>query len=178
MSSQAQASAGRWLDQAESALAAAGHRRGGARRALLELLDGQECALSAQEIEDALRNDTLRTRIAPTRGAGRRAGAQPRGALSRRRRAVSRASVYRILDELEGLGLVQRVNTGQTMVRYERVCERGEHHHHLVCDECGVVMPFSDAQLEHAIETLSKRVPLTVAEHEIVLRGSCRDCAA
>ena len=49
--------------------------------------------------------------------------------------AVSRASVYRILDELEGLGLVQRVETGQAMVRYERVCERDEHHHHLVCDE-------------------------------------------
>jgi Fur family transcriptional regulator, ferric uptake regulator len=166
-------STSRWLDQAESALAAAGHRRGGARRALLELLDGQECALSAHEIEDALRTEALRARTASSRGAGRRAGAQPQ-----RRRAVSRASVYRILDELERLGLVQRVDTGQAMVRYERVCERGEHHHHLVCDECGVVMPFSDAELERAIETLSQRVPLTVAEHEIVLRGSCRDCAA
>ena len=91
---------------------------------------------------------------------------------------MSRASVYRILDELERLGLVQRVETGQTMVRYERVCEQSEHHHHLVCDECGVVMPFSDAGLERAIETLSERVPLAVSEHEIVLHGACRDCAA
>ena len=82
---------------------------------------------------------------------------------------MSRASVYRILDELEGLGLVQRVETGQAMVRYERVCERSEHHHHLVCDECGVVMPFSDPGLERAIKTLSERVPLNVSEHEIVL---------
>jgi Fur family ferric uptake transcriptional regulator len=87
--------------------------------------------------------------------------------------------VYRILDELEGLGLVQRVETGQAMVRYERVCEHAdEHHHHLVCDECGVVMPFSDPGLERAIETLSERVPLAVSEHEIVLHGACRDCAA
>ena len=91
---------------------------------------------------------------------------------------MSRASVYRILDELEGLRLVQRVETGQAMVRYERVCEQEQHHHHLVCDECGVVMPFSDAGLERAIETLSERVPLTVSEHEIVLHGACRDCAA
>lgn len=143
-----------WSERAEATLTAAGHRRGGARRALLELLDEQECALTAHEIEEALR----------TRGKSRR--------------VVSRASVYRILDELEQLRLVQRVETGQAMVRYERVCEHDEHHHHLVCDECGVVIPFSDAGLERAIEMLSKRVPLAVSEHEIVLHGSCRDCAA
>ena len=84
---------------------------------------------------------------------------------------MSRASVYRILDELERLRLVQRVETGQAMVRYERVCEHEEHHHHLVCDECGLVMPFSDPALEQAIATLSERVPLAVSEHEIVLHG-------
>ncbi|HEY8304848.1 MAG TPA: Fur family transcriptional regulator [Solirubrobacteraceae bacterium] len=140
-----------WIERAESALAAAGHRRGGARRAVLELLDAQRCALTAVAIEDALR-------VAA--------------------RKVSRASVYRILDELEGLRLVQRVDTGQAMVRYERVCEHDEHHHHLVCDGCGLVMPFADEALERAISSLSRRVPLTVSEHEIVLRGECQDCAA
>lgn len=141
-----------FLERAEAKLAAAGRKRGGARRALLELLAGQECALTALEIEDALR--------------------------TRSERPVSRASVYRILDELEGLGLAQRVETGQAMVRYERVCEHEQHHHHLVCDQCGVVMPFSDPGLERAIETLSRRVPMQVSEHEIVLHGACRDCAA
>lgn len=140
-----------WIERAEGALAAAGHKRGGARHAVLELLDAQRCALTAVEIEDALK-------------------------IAERR--VSRASVYRILDELERLRLVQRVETGQAMVRYERVCEHDEHHHHLVCDGCGLVMPFSDDALEQAISSLSRRVPLTVSEHEIVLRGECRDCAA
>jgi Fur family ferric uptake transcriptional regulator len=142
----------RFLERAEAALAAAGRKRGGARRAMLELLAEQECALTALEIEEALR--------------GRSA------------RAVSRASVYRILDELEGLRLVQRVETGQAMIRYERIGEHEQHHHHLVCDQCGLVMPFSDPGLERAIDNLSQRVPLAVSEHEIVLRGSCRDCAA
>jgi Fur family ferric uptake transcriptional regulator len=141
-----------WVQQAEQALSAAGRKRGGARRALLELLAEQSCALTAIEIEQAL----------GTRSA----------------RAVSRASVYRILDELEALSLVQRVETGQAMVRYERVCEHDEHHHHLVCDQCGLVMPFSDPGLERAIVSLSERVPLAVSEHEIVLHGACRDCAA
>jgi Fur family transcriptional regulator, ferric uptake regulator len=145
-----------WIECAEATLTAAGHKRGGARRAVVELLDNQRCALTAVEIEDALRSG----------GDG-----------AQERRQVSRASVYRVLEELERLRLVQRVETGQAMVRYERVCEHEEHHHHLVCDECGVVMPFSDQALESAIETLSERVPLRVSEHEIVLHGSCQDCA-
>ncbi len=141
-----------WTQRAEATLSAAGHKRGGARRALLELLEGQSCALTAVEIEDTLRSE---------------------------RRRVSRASIYRILEELERLHLVQRVDTGQAMVRYERVCDSEEHHHHLVCDSCGLVLPFSDAALERAIDGLSERVPLAVvSEHEIVLHGSCRECAA
>ena len=140
-----------WASRAEAALSAAGHRRGGARRALLELLGEQECALTAIEIEDALR---------------------------RRGRRVSRASVYRILDELERLALVQRVETRQAMVRFEPVREEHQHHHHLVCDHCGLVAPFSDEQLEHAIRQLSGRVPLAVSEHEIVLHGACESCQA
>lgn len=139
-----------WIERAEAALADAGHKRGGARHSVLELLDTQRCALTATEIEDALRSSERR---------------------------VSRASIYRILDELEGLRLVQRVETGQAMVRYERVCTQDEHHHHLVCDGCGLVMPFSDDALEQAIVSLSRRVPLTVSEHEIVLRGECSDCS-
>ncbi len=139
-----------WIERAEAALAEAGHKRGGARRAVLELLDAQTCALTAVEIESLL---------------------------SEAERRVSRASVYRILDELEGLRLVQRVETGQAMVRYERVCTHEEHHHHLVCDGCGLVMPFSDEALEQAIRSLSQRVPLRVSEHEIVLRGECRNCS-
>ena len=44
---------GSWVEHAESALAQAGRRRGGARRAMLELLDRQSCALTALQIEAA-----------------------------------------------------------------------------------------------------------------------------
>jgi Fur family transcriptional regulator, ferric uptake regulator len=139
-----------WADRAEATLAAAGRKRGGARRAVLELLGAQTCALTAVEIEQALAETG---------------------------RGVSRASIYRILDELERLRLVARVETGQAMVRYERAHDaEHEHHHHLVCDGCGLVMPFSDDALERAIVELSERVPLAVSEHEIVLHGSCRAC--
>jgi Fur family transcriptional regulator, ferric uptake regulator len=140
-----------WATYAQQVLAQNGRHSGRARRALLGLLSSQPCALSAIEIEDELR-----------------AGKRP----------VARASIYRILDELERLRLVQRVQVGQDMTRYEPVRSGAGHHHHLVCDSCGSVTPFSDENLEEAIRKLSTRLPMRVAEHEIVLHGSCQACAA
>ena len=153
-----------WAGRADRALEAAGYRRGGARSAVLTLLDSQPCALTATEIEGSL---AKKSAIAAD---GRAAVRRPRG-------PVSRASIYRILDELEGLGLVQRVATGQTMIRFEPVRPAEHHHHHLVCNDCGAVAPFADTELERTIRELSERVPLAVSEHEIVLRGQCSECA-
>ncbi len=140
-----------WAEHAARALSDAGYRRGGARRAILELLDEQSCALSAVEIEQALLE---------------------------RKREVSRASVYRVMDELDEIGLVQRVEIGQGMVRYEPVRHGPGHHHHLVCDHCGRLEPFTDDGLERAIRRVSERLPLRVSEHEIVLHGACDACAS
>ncbi|HEY2217595.1 MAG TPA: Fur family transcriptional regulator [Solirubrobacteraceae bacterium] len=140
-----------WAERAARALSDAGYRRGGARRAILELLDEQSCALSAVEIEQALLE---------------------------RKREVSRASVYRVMDELDEIGLVQRVEIGQGMVRYEPVRHGPGHHHHLVCDHCGRLEPFTDDGLERAIRRVSERLPLRVSEHEIVLHGACDACAS
>lgn len=139
-----------WAARAQEVLAQNKHHTGAARQALLELMDSQTCALSAIEIEDALR-----------------AGERP----------VGRASIYRILDELERLHLVQKLQVGQAMARYEPIRTGEGHHHHLVCDTCGTVMPFTDTDLENAIKKLSRRVPMHVAEHEIVLHGACQDCS-
>src|SRR3954454_438989 len=139
-----------WGRRANGALAEAGYRRGGARAALIGLLDEQRCALSAAEIEDALK-----------RHGGR---------------GVARASIYRILEELEALRMVTRVEVGQGLPRFEAAREEG-HHHHMVCDACGEVIPFEDPELERAIERLARRVTFTVAEHDVVLHGACADCA-
>jgi Fur family ferric uptake transcriptional regulator len=141
-----------WAVHATEALAAAGYRRGGARASLIALLDAQGCALTAAEIEDALR-------------AGGDAG-----------RPVARASIYRILEELEALKLITRVEVGQGLARFEAAREEG-HHHHMVCDDCGTVIPFEDPELERSIQRLAARVTFAVAEHDVVLHGACADCA-
>ena len=138
-----------WAERAGEALAAAGYRRGGARAALIALLDQQHCALSATEIEHALRD----------RGG----------------RGVARASIYRILEQLEELRMVTRVEVGQGLARFEAAREEG-HHHHMVCDACGQVIPFEDPELERSIQRLAKRVTFEVAEHDVVLHGACAEC--
>jgi len=95
--------------------------------------------------------------------------------IDRRLPSVGRASVYRALERLEQLRLVQRVDIGGEAAGYERVDPEG-HHHHLVCDECGLLAPFASEALEEAIEAVSHRSEFAVAAHDVVLRGRCPDC--
>jgi Fur family ferric uptake transcriptional regulator len=143
------ATATEWGERALDALAAEGHRIGGARKAVVELLSQQSCCRSAQEIADELREG----------GEG-----------------VGIASVYRTLDLLHGLGLVQRVDVGEGGQRYEPVVPGGEHHHHAVCDSCGTLTPFEDPSLEQTLERLSKRLGHGGAAHDVVIRGTCTRC--
>jgi Fur family transcriptional regulator, ferric uptake regulator len=143
------ASTSEWTPRARSALESAGHRLGGARQSVVELLSRQDCCLSAQEIHDRLSSE----------GSG-----------------VGLASVYRTLDLLLGLGLVQRVDVGAGGQRFEPVVPGGEHHHHAVCEACGRVTAFDDSTLEEAIDRLSDRLGHGISGHDVVLRGTCARC--
>lgn len=97
--------------------------------------------------------------------------------IDRRLVGVGRASVYRVLDQLEDLQLVQRIDLGGEAAGYERLEPDGDHHHHLVCDRCGKVAPFADRGLERAIHSVAQASEFEVASHEVVLRGACPSCA-
>ena len=98
--------------------------------------------------------------------------------IDRRLEGVGRASVYRALEQLELLGLIQRLEVGGEATAYERRDPGGEHHHHLVCGRCGTVVPFADERLERAIESVEGGTEFRVDCLEVVLRGSCGPCAA
>jgi Fur family transcriptional regulator, ferric uptake regulator len=139
-----------WAEHALSALHEAGYRRGGARIAVVEALARHECAVTALELDDELR---------------------------RRRPAVGRASVYRALEQLEQLGLVQRMEVTRGTAGFERVEPGGEHHHHAICRQCGCMVPFEDTSLERAIARLSEEISFEVTDHDVVLRGLCQRCS-
>src|SRR5215510_12463354 len=109
-----------WADYALAALADAGYRRGGARTAVVEALARHDCAVTALDLDEEMR---------------------------RRKPAVGRASVYRALEQLERLGLVQRLEVSRGTAGYERVELDGEHHHHAICRHCGRMVPFEDSSL-------------------------------
>jgi Fur family transcriptional regulator, ferric uptake regulator len=138
-----------WSEHVHAVLARAGMKRGGARERIIDLLAEESCALSAVEIEDALRAD-----------------GKPTG----------RASIYRVLDLLVDHGVVERVAVGDGLARFERSEAGGEHHHHLVCDNCGKLVAFDDPALERAIDDLSSRLGVRVEHHDVVLRGACEEC--
>ncbi len=140
-----------WRDHAEATLRGAGHRSGSGRRAVIEVLAGHGCLMTAHDILDELRRE------------GRRIGF---------------ATVYRALETLSELGLVRRVDPGTGSAAYEPVDPSGHHHHHLVCDRCGDVAAFADDDLERTIEQLGRRLGREIESHEVVLRGSCASCRA
>lgn len=140
-----------WKEHALETLRRAGTRAGGARNAVVGVLDAQDCCASAQEIFDRLR------------GGGR---------------GVGLTSVYRTLDQLASLGLVARVDVGDGVARYERADPGGDHHHHLVCGDCGRVVAFEDTPLEEALARVGERLGYAVDAHDVVLKGACADCRA
>jgi Fur family ferric uptake transcriptional regulator len=139
----------RWEDHAREELRRAGAHTGGAREAVIAHLAGQHCCLSAQELFDQLRAEG---------------------------RTVGIASVYRVLDQLAELQLVYRVDLGHGVTRYEPAHPDGQHHHHLVCDECGRVETFDDPALERAVRRVAGSHDYALDAHDVVLRGACGHC--
>lgn len=138
-----------WAQATLDSLSRSGRRNSSARRAVIELLGRQRCCLTAQEIFDELRAE------------GRRVGI---------------ASVYRLLEQLARDGYVQRVDVGVGTARFEPHHAGGEHHHHLVCADCGKVEAFADAELEQALHKVEDETGYAVA-HDVVLRGVCDACS-
>jgi Fur family transcriptional regulator, ferric uptake regulator len=138
-----------WAHYATDRLIQTGHLRGAARADVIDLLSQQDCCLTTREIADALR-----------------ARGKPTGV----------ASVYRAVELLSQLGLIQRLDIGDGTARYEPADPSGDHHHHLVCDRCGRVTAFEDAQLEQAISALAARVDHAIDAHDVILHGACPTC--
>ena len=138
-----------WGDHTLARLAAGGYRSSAPRAEIIEVLAGLGCSTSARDIT---------------------------AELQRRGSSTGSASVYRTLELLERLKLVQRVDVSEGLARYEPALPGGDHHHHVVCDRCGKVSAFEDEALEAAINRLSRRLDFAIDAHDVTLRGECPDC--
>lgn len=136
------------VDEILSVVRGHGGRATSARRAILQtLLDQQDTHPTAEHITSAVRESLPE---------------------------VAESTVYRFLDELERLGIVDPVRLGHG----PEVYHLAEHnsHHHLMCDRCGRVIEVPDRIFDPLREQLHERFSFDIEPNHFTLAGRCVQC--
>jgi len=95
--------------------------------------------------------------------------------LRTKHKKISRATIYRTLELLVDSGIVGRVRIREAGYRYERL-RAGEHHDHLICNECGRVIEFFEPKIEGLQDEVCERYGFLPLSHSHQMRGICRQC--
>jgi Fur family ferric uptake transcriptional regulator len=93
---------------------------------------------------------------------------------------IGLATVYRTIQLLAELNLIDKLNLGDGYVRYE-IGHQGSkggshHHHHLICLNCGNVLTFQGDLLETLELKIQEAMDFEVVDHEVKMFGYCKDC--
>jgi len=124
-----------------------GYRLTEARRAVIETIQASTRALSPVEVFDVAR---------------------------KKYPALGLVSVYRTLEKLEELHLIQRVHQPQGCQAFISACHG--HQHLLLCQNCGKVTFFEGDDLSALIQSISKKTGYQIHEHWLQLFGLCEFC--
>jgi Fur family transcriptional regulator, ferric uptake regulator len=89
---------------------------------------------------------------------------------------IGRATVFRTLDVLLELGLVERLDLPSGDHAYI-ACEP-VHHHHVVCSSCGRSQDVDDAGLRTVVRDVARQTGYRVDAHRLELFGLCPACQA
>ena len=98
-----------------------------------------------------------------------------------RRRGMAQSSAYRNLSVLEQAGVVRRIPGADEFARYELDEDLTEHHHHVICTNCGKVVDYALNQpLERAVrkatDAVAAETGFELTGHQLDLYGLCSDC--
>lgn len=124
-----------------------GYRLTGPRRALVEIIARSDRALSAMDIFDLGRQEIA---------------------------GLGLVTVYRTLEKLEALDLIQRVHQQEGCHRYLRASHG--HEHLLICQSCGRAEFFSGDNLTPLFQTLAEQTGFQIQDHWLQLFGLCACC--
>ncbi len=89
---------------------------------------------------------------------------------------IGRATVFRTLEVLEGLGAVERLDLPSGEHAYVG-CEPA-HHHHVVCSNCGRASEIADVGLRPILREVARQTGYRVDDHRLELFGLCPGCLA
>jgi Fur family ferric uptake transcriptional regulator len=88
---------------------------------------------------------------------------------------IGLATVYRVLTQFEGAGLVKRHHFEGGNSVFE--LSQGEHHDHILCVKCGKVDEFHDEVIEQRQLDIAKQKGYKMTDHSLYIYGVCSDCA-
>ena len=96
---------------------------------------------------------------------------------------IGLTTIYRTLDLLERMGLINKFSVGDGQNRYEfKSGKKKEHHHHLVCTKCGKIIDYSDfvdeelKLVKKTEEILATKYNFAIKDHNIEFLGLCEKC--
>ena len=90
---------------------------------------------------------------------------------------IGLATVYRTLELLSELKIVDKINFGDGVSRYDLRKEGVEHfHHHLVCMECGAVEEIIEDLLSDVEKIVEDEWEFQVKDHRLTFHGICKQC--
>lgn len=92
-----------------------------------------------------------------------------------RQAKVGRATVFRALELLTSLRVVERLDLPNRSHAYV-LCDPAEHHHHLVCSSCGRGVDVADGELARLVEEIGRRNGYRIETHRLELFGTCPSC--
>jgi len=90
---------------------------------------------------------------------------------------IGLATVYRTLELLSELSIVDKINFGDGVSRYDLRKEGVDHfHHHLVCMECGSVEEIIEDLLSEVEKIVEDDWQFQVKDHRLTFHGICKQC--
>jgi Fe2+ or Zn2+ uptake regulation protein len=90
---------------------------------------------------------------------------------------IGLVTVYRVINLLIQLNLICRVNLGGSSQSY-LMRRPVEHHHHLICSQCGRAVDFTNCDLGQLEQQLSKETGYSIEGHLLEIYGRCPECCA
>lgn len=84
---------------------------------------------------------------------------------------IGLATVYRVLTQFEAAGLVDRHHFEGGQAVFE--LNRGPHHDHIVCSQCGRIEEFVDETIEQRQRVVAGQLGFHIKDHALILYGDC-----
>ena len=88
---------------------------------------------------------------------------------------IGHATVYRTLKLFAEAGLAREILLHDGQTRYEHVVA-GEHHDHLVCTGCNLIIEFEDETIEKLQNDIAARHGFLINSHKMEIYGLCANC--